>query len=82
MIFVHFCENNAMCCSCCCRRLKTGSGSPSPSDFQSIVCLERFLHELKKRKKKVMTMCLQRNAAFRKKKEDDNLTGAFGFNFQ
>ncbi len=81
MIFVHFCEKNAICCSCCCRRLKTGNGSPSPLDFQSIVCLERFLHEAKK-KKNVVTMCLQRNAAFHKKKEDDNLTGAFGFNFQ
>ncbi len=61
MISVHFCENNVMCC--CYRRLKTGNGNPSPSDFQSVVYMEHFLLEAKK-KKKAMTMCRQQNAAF------------------
>ncbi len=91
MIFVHFCETHVMRCSCCCRHLKTGNGSPSPSGFQSVVFSEHFLLEAKeknkkkkkkKKKKKAMTMCLQGNAAFRKKMEDNTLSGAFGFNFQ
>ncbi len=85
MIFIHFCENHVICCSCCCRRLKTGNGSPSPSGFQSVVFPEHFLLEAKKKKKKkkkAMTMCLQGNAAFRKNMEDNSLSGAFGFNFQ